>query len=189
MTFVAEKDSVTGNTRMILNTYQELLNKTYQLVDEEQISRIAQFLSSAERVLVCGRGSSGHAAAEMEMRFMRIGVNIDSVQDHDLIRMRAVFQGRQSLVFGITISGETDEVLYLLRESHKRGAKTVLITAGYDDKFYEYCTEVVQIPSLRFLNQGHVISPQFPILLILDILYSCYGDLDKRTKEIGRAHV
>ncbi len=183
MTFVAEKDSVTGNTRMILNTYQELLNKTYQLVDEEQISRIAQFLSSAERVLVCGRGSSGHAAAEMEMRFMRIGVNIDSVQDHDLIRMRAVFQGRQSLVFGITISGETDEVLYLLRESHKRGAKTVLITAGYDDKFYEYCTEVVQIPSLRFLNQGHVISPQFPILLILDILYSCYGDLDKRTKD------
>ncbi|MDE6888711.1 MAG: MurR/RpiR family transcriptional regulator [Eubacterium sp.] len=183
MTFVAEKNSVTGNTRMILNTYQELLNKTYQLVDEEQISRIAQFLSSAERVLVCGRGSSGHAAAEMEMRFMRIGVNIDSVQDHDLIRMRAVFQGRQSLVFGITISGETDEVLYLLRESHKRGAKTVLITAGYDDKFYEYCTEVVQIPSLRFLNQGHVISPQFPILLILDILYSCYGDLDKRTKD------
>ncbi len=183
MTFVAEKDSVTGNTRMILNTYQELLNKTYQLVDEEQISRIAQFLSSADRVLVCGRGSSGHAAAEMEMRFMRIGVNIDSVQDHDLIRMRAVFQGRQSLVFGITISGETEEVLYLLRESHKRGAKTVLITAGYDDKFYEYCTEIVQIPSLRFLNQGHVISPQFPILLILDILYSCYGDLDKRTKD------
>ena len=75
MTFVAIEDSITGNTRMVLNAYQELLNKTYQLVNEEQIARIAHYLSNAEQVLVCGRGSSGHTAAEMEMRFMRIGVN------------------------------------------------------------------------------------------------------------------
>ena len=183
MTFMAESDSMTGNTRMILNTYQELLDKTYQLVDEEQIARIAHYLSTAEHVLACGRGGSGDAAAEMEMRFMRIGVNIDSLQDNDLIRMRAVFQDRQSLVFGISISSETEDVLYLLRESHRRGAKTVLITAQNEEKFYEYCTEVVQIPSLAHLNQGHVISPQFPILIILDILYSCYSELDKRTKD------
>ncbi|MDE7312323.1 MAG: MurR/RpiR family transcriptional regulator [Eubacterium sp.] len=183
MTFMAESDSMTGNTRMILNTYQELLNKTYQLVDEEQISRIAHYLSTTERVLACGRGSSGHAAAEMEMRFMRIGVNIDSLRDNDLIRMRAVFQGKKSLVFGISISGETEEVLYLLRESHRRGAKTVLITAQYEERFFEYCTEIVQIPSLQHLNQGHVISPQFPILIVLDLIYSCYSELDKRTKD------
>ena len=108
---------------MILNAYQELLNKTYSIVDEEQIARIGKYLSSARRVLVCGRGSSGHAAAEMEMRFMRIGVDIDSLSDSDLIRMQAVFQDQQSLVIGISISGETEEVLYLLRESRKHGAK------------------------------------------------------------------
>lgn len=183
MTFMAESDSMTGNTRMILNTYQELLNKTYQLIDEEQISRIAHYLSTAERVLACGRGSSGYAAAEMEMRFMRIGVNIDSLKDDDLIRMRAVFQGKKSLVFGISISSEAEEVLYLLQESHRRGAKTVLITARCEEKFYEYCTEIVQVPSLAHLNQGHVISPQFPILIVLDIIYSCYSELDKRTKD------
>ena len=183
MTFAEQKDSMTGNTRMVLNVYQELLNKSYQLVDEDQISRIAHYLGTAERVLVCGLGSSGHAAAEMEMRFMRIGVPIDSVRDSDLIRMRAVFQGKQSLVFGISISGETEDVLYLLRESHKRGAKTILVTARYEESLYEFCTEVLQIPSLRHLNQGHVISPQVPILLLLDIPYSSYGELDKRTKD------
>lgn len=159
MTFTEQKDSMTGNTRMVLNAYQELLNKSYQLVDEDQISRIAHHLGTAERVLVCGLGSSGHAAAEMEMRFMRIGVPIDSVRDSDLIRMRAVFQSRQSLVFGISISGETEDVLYLLRESHKRGAKTILVTARYEESLHEFCTEVLQIPSLLHLNQGHVISP------------------------------
>lgn len=184
MTFVEKKESMTGNTRMILNAYQELLNKTYSLVDEEQIARIGQYMGKAERVLVCGRGSSGHAAAEMEMRFMRIGVNIDSIQDSDLMRMQAVFQDKRSLVFGISISGETEEVLYVLQESRRRGAKTVLITAENAERFHEFCSEVLLMPSLRYLNQGNVISPQFPILLMLDILYSYYAGQDRGKKEL-----
>ena len=58
-TFVEKQESITGNTRMILNAYQELLNKTYSLVDEAQIARISRYLNQAERVFVCGTGSSG----------------------------------------------------------------------------------------------------------------------------------
>lgn len=183
VTFVENKESMTGNTRMILNVYQELLNKTYSLVDEEQIARIAQYLGSAKRVTVCGRGSSGYAAAEMEIRFMRIGVNIDSLQDSDLMRMQAVFMDKESLAVGISMSGETEEVLYFVREAHRRGARTVLITAKSAEYFYGFCSEVVLMPALKYLNQGNVISPQFPILLMLDIIYSCYAGLDKRKKE------
>lgn len=184
MTFVENRESMTGNTRMILNAYQELLNKTYSMIDETQIARVGKYLGQASRVLVCGRGSSGHAAAEMELRFMRIGVNIDSIQDSDLMRMQAVFQDKESLVFGISVSGETEPVLYLLREARRRGARTVLLTAEAPERFREFCTEVIRMPSLRYLNQGNVISPQFPILLMLDILYSYYAAQDKGKKEL-----
>lgn len=40
-----------SHTRMVLNAYQELLNKTYSLLDEEQILRICDLLEQAERVL------------------------------------------------------------------------------------------------------------------------------------------
>lgn len=36
-TFVEKQEKITGNTRMVLNAYQELLNKTYSLVDESQV--------------------------------------------------------------------------------------------------------------------------------------------------------
>ena len=85
-TFVEKQESITGNTRMILNAYQELLNKTYSLVDEAQIARISRYLNQAERVFVCGTGSSGLAAREMELRFMRIGVDIDSLVERDMMR-------------------------------------------------------------------------------------------------------
>ena len=181
--FVEKQESITGNTRGVLNAYQELLNKTYSLVDEAQIVRITRYLNQAERVLVCGKGSSGLAASEMEIRFMRIGVDIDSILDTDLMRMQAVFQNERSMVFGISISGAKEEVLYLLKEAHRRGAKTVLLTAKNKDTFDEFCDEVVLLPSLRYLNHGNVISPQFPILVMLDIIYSYYIEKDKYVKE------
>lgn len=182
--FVEKQESITGNTRGVLHAYQELLNKTYSLVDEAQIVRITRYLNQAERVLVCGKGSSGLAASEMEIRFMRIGVDIDSILDTDLIRMQAVFQNERSLVFGISISGAKEEVLYLLKEAHRRGAKTVLLTAKNKDTFEEFCDEVVLLPSMKYLNHGNVISPQFPILVMLDIIYSYYIEKDKYVKEI-----
>lgn len=184
MTFVAIEDSITGNTRMVLNAYQELLNKTYSLVDETQIARIGRYLNQSDRVFVCGRGSSGLTAEEMEFRFMRIGVDIDSIKDTDLMRMQAVFQNRENLVFGISISGEKEDVLYMLKEAHRRGAKTVLLTAKNRGVFEEFCDEIVLLPSLKHLNHGNVISPQFPILVMLDIIYSYYVEQDKFAKEV-----
>ena len=142
------------NVSQVLSTYQELLNKTYSLVDENQLKRVVDYLNTSEKVFVCGKGSSGLAANEMELRFMRIGVNIDSIIDSDQMKMRAVFQNENNLVFGVSISGETQEVLYFLKEAHKKNANTVLITSQIRDSYQEYCSEVVLIPSLRHLNHG-----------------------------------
>lgn len=182
-TFVEKTESMTGNTRIVLSTYQELLNKTYSLVDEAQIARIGKELNRAARVFVCGMGSSGLAAREMKLRFMRIGVDIDSIEDSDLMRMQAVFQNKTSLVFGLSISGETQDVLYLLREAHRRGARSILITAKNKDSFIEFCDEVVLLPSLLHLNHGNVISPQFPVLIMIDIIYSYFLQQNKFEKE------
>ncbi len=145
--FTQKSEFVANSTRMVLNTYQELLNKTYSLMDEAQIARVVKYLFEAERVVACGKGSSGLAASEMESRFMRIGVDIDSLQDSDRMRMQAVFLNKESLVCGFTLSGETQEVLYLLREAH-----------------------------------GNVISPQYPILVMIDTIYNYYVSNDKYEK-------
>ena len=72
---------IVGNAGSVLNIYQELLNKTYSLIDQKQIMRICEYMADASRVFVCGKGSSGLAAMEAESRFMRIGVDIDSITD------------------------------------------------------------------------------------------------------------
>ena len=122
--FEEKNKELTGHTRTVLNMYQELLNKTYSLMDEAQIIRICEKLGQAKRVFVCGKGSSGLAAREMRLRFMRIGVDINSIQDPDLMRMQAVFQKEGCLVIGISISGESEDVLLSIRRIKKNEERT-----------------------------------------------------------------
>lgn len=183
-----QQEPVASDTRSVLDIYQEILNHAYSLTDEMQITRIVKYFGEAERIIACGKGSSGLAASEMESRFMRIGMNIDSLQDEDRMRMQTVFINKRNLVCGMSISGDTDGVLYLLRESHKRGARTILFTASSKEEFHEFCTEVVLIPSLKYLNHGNVISPQFPILLVLDIIYYYLVNQDESAKKMMHDH-
>ena len=175
---------IVGNAGSVLNIYQELLNKTYSLIDQKQIMRICEYMADASRVFVCGKGSSGLAAMEAESRFMRIGVDIDSITDRDIMRFQTVFQNSKSMVIGISVSGMTESILYSLQQAHEKKSKTVLITAHKNGRISSYCDEIVLIPSLKYLNYGNVISPQFPILIFLDIIYSYYVSMDKRRMQV-----
>ena len=175
---------IVGNAGSVLNIYQELLNKTYSLIDQKQIMRICEYMADASRVFVCGKGSSGLAAMEAESRFMRIGVDIDSITDSDIMRFQTVFQYSKSMVIGISVSGMTESILYSLQQAHEKKSKTVLITAHKNGRISSYCDEIVLIPSLKYLNYGNVISPQFPILIFLDIIYSYYVSMDKRRMQV-----
>lgn len=175
---------IVGNAGSVLNIYQELLNKTYSLIDQKQIMRICEYMADASRVFVCGKGSSGLAVMEAESRFMRIGVDIDSITDSDIMRFQTVFQNSKSMVIGISVSGMTESILYSLQQAHEKKSKTVLITAHKNGRISSYCDEIVLIPSLKYLNYGNVISPQFPILIFLDIIYSYYVSMDKRRMQV-----
>ena len=54
------------NIKRVLNSYQELLNKSYSLIDEVQIGRVVKILTEKKRIYVYGKGSSGMVGMEMK---------------------------------------------------------------------------------------------------------------------------
>lgn len=166
-------------SRTVLDTYQNLLNKMYSLLDEAQINRIVKELKWARRVFVCGRGSSGLAAEEMATRFRWIGIDMTALRDNENMKMQSVFLNRHDLVIGLSLSGIKSEVLYMLGRGFRQGARTLLITEKNRQTYEEFCNEVLLVPSLQHLNHGNLISPQFPLLLMIDILYAAYVNDDR----------
>ena len=166
--FDERKNDSSSLSKTVLDTYSTLLSKTRS--------------KKSTRVVACGKGSSGLVAEEMESRFMRIGIDIDSVKDTDRMRMQSVFLNDKSLVFGFSLSGTTEAVLYLLREAHLKKAKTVLFTANINQEFSKYCDEVILVASTKFLHYGNILSPQFPLLVALDVIYSELVNSDRTLK-------
>ena len=173
----------TDCTRHILNTYQELLNKSYTLANEDQMNRIVRILTEKSQVYVYGFGSSGHAALDIELRLMRIGVNIKAISDSHIMKMNAVLLNKNCAVIGITVSGHTGEILQALRTAKQLGAATILMTARSNKAYEEYCDEVLLVAVKENLENGKAISPQFPILVMFDILYAHYFEIDRAKKE------
>lgn len=178
-----KRSAMTNVTKSVLSIYEDLLNKEYELFDEKQMDRIVRFIGQHEQVVVCGTGSSGMAAEEMELRFMRIGINIDSIVYGDRMRMQTVFMNHKAFVIGLSISGTSEDVLYMLRGAHKNGAKTMLVTAYNRDGLRDFCDEVVLVPSYQRLDYGNAISPQFPLLVLQDIIYTKYMQSNHYVKE------
>lgn len=166
----------------VLNTYQELLDKTHSLMNEEQMKRIVHLCSVKSRIYVYGRGSSGLVAQEMKLRFMRIGVNIEAITDDHVMRMNTVLLDNRCLVIGISVSGTNEEVIRCLQSAKLQGAATVLMSARRDKQF-SFCDEVVLVASKKYLENGKAISPQFPVLIMMDILYSYFLESDKYRHE------
>ncbi len=165
-------ENVTESSLQVLNAYQDLLTKTYSLIREEQIGACAKMISQANRIYVMGIGSSGYAAREMAYRFMRVGLDIEAFDDIDMIRMISVIRKESDLVIVLSLSGSRQELLESLRVSHERGAKTMMITSSRYEYLNDFVDEVIVVPSLLHLNHGNLISPQFPLLVMIDILYA-----------------
>ncbi len=181
-TFNEELQNVGKLKKKVLNTYQKLLDKSYTLTDEAQLKRVSEMLVKYKKVYVYGIGSSGIVAMEFKIRFMRLGLNVESVVDAHIMQMNSVLVDEDTLVIGFTVSGKTKIVIDSLKAAKKRKAKTIIVTSNNDFRLNDFCDEIILIAVTKNLAIGNVISPQFPILVVVDILYSHFLNINYNEK-------
>lgn len=164
--------------KRVLADYEEILNKTYSLIDEEQLEKIMTLILEAKRVYFYGIGSSGLTALEMKSRFMRLGLICDAFTDADMMKINSALLDEDSLVIALSISSDSPAILSALDQAQKNMAQTVLFTANKNEYLTQKCTEVVTVATSENLSFGNRISPQFPLLVMIDILYAYFSNSD-----------
>ena len=181
-TLLETNPKIDKNIENIVNTYYQLLKMISTNIDPQQIGRIVKLMETSQQVFVYGIGSSGLVAHEIKSRFMRLGLNIVSISDNELILMQSALVDETKLVIGISLSGTKKVICNALLQAKYNKAKTIFITANPQLKFKDKMDEVLIVPSLKNLNYGNIISPQFVLLVVVDILYSSYHKVDIRQK-------
>ena len=156
--------------------------QTQELINENQIERIANMIEDAERVYFFGTGSSGLVAREMKLRFMRLGVVCEAITDQDGFAWTTSIMDDNCLVLGFSLSGSTQSILDSLLDAKEMGAKTVLFTS-VPNKENQLYTETVLVASHNQSSYIQRISSQLPMLFWIDLIYAYFLEINRENKE------
>ena len=169
-------------TKRVLRSYSIMREQTQDLIDEEQLERVAQLIDDAERVYFFGTGSSGLIAREMKLRFMRLGVVCEALTDRDGFAWTTSIMDENCLVLGFSLSGTTQSVLDSLLDAKDMGAKTILFTSSPNKDCQAY-TETVLVASHSQSSYIQRISAQLPMLFLTDLIYAYFLEINRESKE------
>lgn len=121
-------------------------------------------------------------AQEMKLRFMRLGIICDAYSDTDGFTWANSLVNKNCLVIGFSLSGNTTSVIKALEKAAANGAKTTLITTR-NQKYFSDQLDIINVSSTHQLNYGNRVSPQFPLLIMMDIIYAYVLEIDRDKKE------
>ena len=178
-----ESDNMQSSlSRHVLYNYDQIHQQTKELIDEEKLKRVAQIIEEADRVYFFGTGSSGLVARDMKLRFMRLGVVCEALTDQDGFAWTTSILDKNCLVIGFSLSGQTQSIIDSLIDAKNMGAKTILVT-GQPEKIQEDFTEVVPVALQSKPEFILRISAQFPMLLMIDLIYAFFLEINREKKE------
>ena len=169
-------------SRRVLRNYTQLRMQTEEVIDEDKLQRIATLIEDADRVYFFGIGSSGLVARDMKLRFMRLGVVCEALTDQDGFAWTTSILDKNCLVIGFSLSGQTQSIIDSLMDAKNMGAKTVLVT-GQPQNVQQDFTEILAVALQSKPEFILRISAQFPMLLMIDLIYAFFLEINREKKE------
>ncbi|MFJ5759152.1 MurR/RpiR family transcriptional regulator [Neobacillus sp. NPDC093182] len=99
-----------------------------EIINYEELERGVQTLLHAQNVHFFGIGASNIIAKDAQQKFLRIQKNATAFTDTHLVATLIANAGKDDVVFAISHSGETAEVVKVMALAKERGVKTISLT-------------------------------------------------------------
>ncbi|RDI41395.1 RpiR family transcriptional regulator [Falsibacillus pallidus] len=122
-----EDDLETVISKVTTKTIQAL-NNTKSLVSVEQLDRAVKAMHEGERIYVYGAGGSSLVANDLTQKLLRIDFPAFQSNDIHVQMMMAANMTERDILFVVSTSGKTREILQLLSTAKEKGATTILLT-------------------------------------------------------------
>lgn len=111
-------------SKLLANAYRSM-KETVDILDDETLMHAVECLHKAPTIYVFGIGASGLVAENLAQKLNRIGKITQCFTDTHLLLSSIASASKNSVFFGISNSGETDEVNYMVQVAKERGLQTI----------------------------------------------------------------
>ena len=155
----------------VFNVNATALSDTMKVLDADSLAVAAAMIEHAAAVSFFGMGASGVVALDAKQKLMRIGITAECELDPHLELTRVSLMRPGDVVVALSHSGETSEVIEVLRLAGEVGVHTVCIT-NYPNSSAARLAEVVLLTSAAESSlRGGALASRIPQLSIVDCLF------------------
>lgn len=164
------EDTEEGILAEVYSYYNKVIEGTKRSISKEQILKVVEEIKKAHKIYIYGVGSSGLTAVEMMQRLLRMGFNVHGISDPHMMIINSSIVSSEDLVIGISISGETAEVVDSLRISKNNGAKIIAITSFGESSITNFGDLNVIVYNTLFVDKKKFINSQFSAMYLMDVI-------------------
>lgn len=149
-----------------VNSIQDLNN----LLGAELLSQAVALLLKSKKILFCGVGASGVVAADGFHKFLRLGFDAAVYHDTHFMNIACAHVDEQAVVFAVSHSGESRDILEAVKLAKERGANVIAMTSYSHSSVTKYADVVLLSSANETKYRSDAVVSRILQLVIIDIL-------------------
>ena len=169
---VTAEDDMQQAVQKVFGAASDAINLTRDNLNLEDMRNAAEALLKARKILIFGVGGSAAVAADVQHKFMRLGLNATAYSDMNVQTIGAAYADENDVVFAISHSGSSKAVVDNAHLAKSNGATVISLSSMGKSPI----TEIADISLFTSANETRyrivAISSRIAELTVIDSLYS-----------------
>jgi DNA-binding MurR/RpiR family transcriptional regulator len=172
----------------------DVLTRTPQLLDEQSLEQAVEALLQGTEVYLVGFGSSTPIALDLYQRLLRLGIRATICSDPHILTVITTNLEPGAVLFGVTYSGQSRDLVDALKAVKGREATTIVLTSNAGAAVARLA-DILLISAVPEMAARETVATRISQLAIVDVLCTALimrhrkGDavaLDQLEKEMTR---
>lgn len=168
---LVSNDSPKQIMRKLIDKAVTSFESTYDTIQQE-LQEAAKLLTKAGKIIVVGVGQSGTIAKDLSMRMMWVGLPVISETDPLLAGILAHQLKENDVLFLVSNSGRTKEILMIAETVNSIGANVICLTSHANSQLAKISKVALVAVSIEAQNHREAMTARLTKLLIGDCLIS-----------------
>lgn len=156
----------------VFNTERQALEYTRNNIDVNELLRAMEALLNARTIHVMGLGNSRAIAQDLEHKLMRLGLNAVMRGDGHMDIISATFLKPDDVIFAISYSGSTMDVINAARIAKQNGATVISLTNVGRSPLYDVADIHLCTSASESKYRVVALSSRIAQMAIVDTLYT-----------------
>lgn len=171
----------------VVATTIKMLENMLKSISTEQFKESVEMIVNAKRVVLFSVENSTATAKDLMTKLAYLGIDCRCDEDYYIQRIQAASLTEEDLAIGISYSGQSKDVVDVMKVAKKVGARTISIT-NFEDALINRWSDVVLCCSQEQLMYGDSIFSRTTQIAIVDMIYMgiITSDYEKYTEKLNK---